>query len=89
MNEGFHADVVYLTRFDVCSDLSMTYLGRTRITSETKVKAEEKFPISGHDILWEKLLYDTDCHILLYTGVSKSYMSEPFYLKCKNITHIA
>ena len=37
MYEGVHADVVYTHRFD----LSMTYLGKTKMTRETKVKAEE------------------------------------------------
>ena len=47
MYEGVHADVVYTTRFDENSYLSTTYLGKTRMTRETKVKAEEKFTISG------------------------------------------
>ena len=34
MYEGVHADVVYCTRFDEYSDLSMTYLGRTRMTRD-------------------------------------------------------
>ena len=54
MYEGVHIDVVYSTRFDESSDLRTTYLGRTRETRETTVKAEEKFPISGQGyILWE------------------------------------
>ena len=32
-----------------------------------------------------KLLDDTDCQILLDTGVIKSYMSKSFYLKCKTL----
>ena len=30
MYEGVHADVVYSTRFNECSHLSTTYLGRTK-----------------------------------------------------------
>ena len=41
--EGVHAEVLHLTKFDECSDLSTTYLGKTDITRETKIKAEEKF----------------------------------------------
>ena len=52
MYEGVHADVVYSTRFYESSDLSTTYLGRTR---ETKVKAVEKFPISGQGFTMGKL----------------------------------
>ena len=47
MYEGVHANLVYSNRFDESSDLSTTYLGRTDMTRENKVKAEEKFPISG------------------------------------------
>ena len=32
-----------------------------------------------------KLLDDSDCQILLNTGVRKSYMSKSFYLKCKTL----
>ena len=60
MYEGVHANVVYSTRFDESSDLSMTYLGRTKMTRETRVKAEEKFPISGQGYTLGKLLDDTD-----------------------------
>ena len=87
MYEGVQADVVYSTRFDECSDLSTTYLGRTHITRETKIKAEEKFPISEQGYTMGKLLDDTDCQILLDIGASKSYMSKPFYLKCKTYMH--
>ena len=71
--EGVHADIVYSNRFDECSDLSTTYLGRTDMTRETKVKAEENFPISGQGYALRKLLDDPDCQILLDTGASKSY----------------
>ena len=52
---------------------------------ETKLKAEEKFLISGKGYTMGKLLVDTDCQILLDTGVSKSYMSKSFFLKCKSL----
>ena len=83
MYEGGHAEVVYSTRFDECSDLSMTYLGKTKMMRETKVKIEEKFPISRQGYTMEKLLDDTECQILLETDASKSYMSKLFYLTCK------
>ena len=83
--EGIQADIVYSHRFDEHSDLSATYLGRTEMTRETKVKAEENFPISGQGYALAKLLDDTDCQILLDTSVSKSNMSKSFYLKCKSL----
>ena len=52
MYEGVHADVVYSNRFDESSDLSTMYLGRTRVTMGTKVKAEEKFPDLEQGLLW-------------------------------------
>ena len=85
MYEGIDTDVVHSTGFDESSDTSTTYLGRTIVTRETKVKVEEKFPISGQGFMMGKLLDDTDCQILLDTGVSKSYMSEFIYLKCKTL----
>ena len=87
MYEGVHTYVVYTNRFDESSDLSITYLGKTKMTRETKVKAEERFPISGQGYTLGKLLDNTDYQILLDTGTSKSYMSKLFYLSC-NILHV-
>ena len=47
MYDGVHADVVYTNRFHENSDLSTTYLGQTKMTRETKIKAEEKISITG------------------------------------------
>ena len=46
MYERVHADVVYTNRFDENSNLSTTYFGQTKMIRETKIKAEEKFPIT-------------------------------------------
>ena len=54
MCEGVHTDVIYPNRFDKSSDLSTTYLGKTTVTRETKIKAEEKFPLSGQGVYFEK-----------------------------------
>ena len=78
MYEGVHADVIYTNRFDKSSDLSTTYLGRTTVTRDTKIKAEEKFPISGQGYTLGKLMDGMDCQILVDTGASKSYMSKSF-----------
>ena len=53
------------------------------MTRETKIKAEESFPITGHGFTSGKLLDGTVCQILLDTGTTKSYMSKSFYLKCR------
>ena len=46
MYEGVQSEVLSTTRFHENSDLSMTYLGRIDMTRASKIKAEEKFPIS-------------------------------------------
>ena len=76
-----YVDMVYTNRFDENSDLSTTYLGQTKMTRDTKVKAEEGFPINGQGFTLGKLLDRTGCQILLDRGVVKSYMSKSFYLK--------
>ena len=47
MYEGAHAEMIQTNRFDENSYLGTTYLGKTWITRNITVKAEEKFPISG------------------------------------------
>ena len=66
-------------------DFSTTYLGQTKMTRETRIKAEEKFPITGQGFTLEKLLDGTECQILLDTGASKSYMSKSYYLRWKSL----
>ena len=76
---------MYTNRFDENSDLSTTYLGQTEMTRETKIKVEEKIPISGQGYTLEKLLDGTECQIVLDTGASKSYMSKSYYLRCESL----
>ena len=75
--------MIHSNRFDENSDLSTTYLGQTKMTRDTKIKAEESFPITGQGFTSGKLLDGTGCQILRDTGATKSYMSKSFYLKCK------
>ena len=74
--EDIYAEMIYTNRFDENSDLSTNYLGQTKMTRDTKVKAEDKFPITGQGFTSGKLLDGTDCQILLDTGATKSYMSK-------------
>ena len=37
--------MVYANKFNENSDLSKTYLGQTEMTGDTKIKAEERFPL--------------------------------------------
>ena len=77
--------MVYASKFDEISDLSMTYLGQADMTRSTKIKAEERFPITGQGFTSGKLLDGMECEILLDTGATKSYMSKSYYLRCKTV----
>ena len=44
--EGIQLEIVSATRFDEYTDLSTTYLGRVDKGSNSKLRAEESFPIS-------------------------------------------
>ena len=59
MYEGVHAEMVYTNRFDENSDLSTTYLGQTKMTRDTRIKAEEKFPITRQGFTLGRLLDGT------------------------------
>ena len=55
------------------------------MTRDTKIKAEERFPITGQGFASGKLLDGMECKILLDTGATKSYMSKSYYLQCKTL----
>ena len=78
--EDIYAEMVFTSKFDENSDLSTMYLGQTHMTRNTKIKAEERFPITGQGFASGKLLDGTECQILLDTGATKSYMSKSYYL---------
>ena len=77
--------MVYASKLDENSDLSTMYLGQAGMTRNTKIKAEERFPITGQGFASGKLLDGTECQILLDTGATKSYMSKSYYLRCKTL----
>ena len=83
--EDVYAEMVSGSKFDENSDLSMTYLGQTKMTRNNKIKAEERFPITGQGFTSGKLSDGTECQILLDTGATKSYMSKSYYLRCKTL----
>ena len=72
VHEGIYAEIVYANKFNENSDLSMTYLGQTKMSRDTRIKAEERFPITGQGFASGKLLDGTECQILLDTGATKS-----------------
>ena len=59
--EDVYAEMVCASKFDENSDLSMTYLGQTNMTRSTRIKAEERFPITGQGFTSGKLLDGTEC----------------------------
>ena len=83
--EGVYAEMVNANMFNENSDLSTAYLGQTKMMRDTKIKAEERFPITGQGFASGKLLDGTECKILLDTGATKSYMSKSYYLQCKTL----
>ena len=80
MYEDVYAEMIYANKFNENSDLSMTYSGQTKMTRDTKIRAEEQFPITGQGLASGKLLDSTECQMLLDTGATKSYMSKSYYL---------
>ena len=58
------------------------------MTRDTKIKAEENFPITSQGFTSGKLLDATDCQFLLDTGATKSYMSKSYYLRCKCLLNL-
>ena len=44
--EGVKSEILNMTRFDENSDLSMTYLGKSNMTSTDKMAVEERFSIT-------------------------------------------
>ena len=87
--DGVQAEISQVTSFDESTDLSTTYLGKTGMTRDYMIKAEEKFPISGHWYTSGKLMDKTECTILIDTGASKSYMSKSYYMRCKSLHGLA
>ena len=83
--EGIQLAIVSATRFDENSVLTTMYLGRVDKGSNSKLRAEESFPISEHVYTIGKLLDGTECQLLLETGASKSFMSKSFYMQHRSL----
>ena len=59
-HDGIHAAISQVTKFNESTELSTMYLGKTDMTREHVIKAEEKFPISGQGFTNGKLLDQTE-----------------------------
>ena len=80
MYEGIQSEIRSRTRFDENSDLSTAYLGTIDTNRASKIKVEEKFPISEQGYAIGKLLGGTKCQILLDTRAKKSFISKSHHL---------
>ena len=80
---GIQSEIVNTTRFDENLDLSTKYLGKSDMSKNDRLKAEEAFPISEQGYPLGKLLDGIECQLLLDTGASKSFMSKSFYMYYK------
>ena len=80
-----YVEVISTDKFDEDTNLSTTYLGQVDMARDTEVKAEESFPMTARGYTKGQLLDGTDCEILIDTDASKSYMSKPYFLQCKNL----
>ena len=72
--EGVYVEIVSTNQFDEDADFSTTYLGQVNMSSNTEIRAEERFPITARGYTRGEVLDGTDCEILIDTGTSKSYM---------------
>ena len=61
MYEGVYTEMVYANKFNENSDLITTYLGQAKMTRDAKIKAEERFPITGQGFASGKLLVVKFC----------------------------
>ena len=74
------------TKFPENSNLSTTYLGRKDMTRASKVKVEEKIPISEQGYTFGKLLDCMECpDTFRHRSMSKLFMSKLHYLRCKSL----
>ena len=60
-------------------------MGGVKKGSNSKLRAEESFPISEHEYTSGKLLDRTECQLLLDMGASNSFMSKSYYMQCKSL----
>ena len=75
MYEGAQPEVLSTSRFDEYSDM----------TRASKIKAEEKIPISEQGYTVGKLLDGTECQILLDMRAGKSLRSKLHYVRYKSL----
>ena len=85
VHDGVYAEVISTNGFDEDTDLSTTYLGQVDMSRKTEERAGESFAMNAAGHMRGELLDGTECEILIDTGMSKSYMSKSYYMKCKSL----
>ena len=76
--EDVYAEMVCANKFNKNSDLSTMYLGQTKMTRDTKIKAEERFPITDQGFASGKLL--------MAQNVKFCWTQVPQSPTCQNLT---
>ena len=69
-------------------DVSTTYLGTDHVQRTDVFNAQPSFPITFDSHTNGEFFGGGKLDILLDTGISKSYMSEPYYMSHPNLHHI-
>ena len=82
---GVYAEVISTNKFHEDTDLSTTYLGQVDMSRKTEVKAEGSFAMNAAGHTRGELIDGSECEILIDTGMSKSYMSKSYYMRCKSL----
>ena len=85
--EGVYAEMVYAKKFNENSNLSMTYLEQTKMMRDTKIKVEERFPITGQGFASGKLLDGMECQILFGHRCYKILHVKILLFVMQNSTH--
>ena len=81
--EGVNITLKNSVAFNENKDIATTYLGKKVMKRQDKLRAEEKFPMLPNGMTMGELLNGAECHMLLDSGASKSFMSKQFYLNNK------
>ena len=69
----------------ILREFRLKYLRRIDTMKASRIKAEERFPISEQGYMIGKLLDGTEYQMLLDIGASKSFMLKSHYLHCKSL----
>ena len=82
--KGVQAHLSMTASHDESTDVSTTFIGLiSEQSSNPSYMPEHSFPFDTHSCVKASLPNGETFHILIDTGVSRSYLSYGFYLECK------